>query len=265
MSKIYEALKRAEKMKAAPAPPPSPEPKVPLEIEPTPYEDLVAINKPGSLMAEYFRFLRTKILRPSTGTPPRSILVTSPLRGDGKTFVACNLAATISVSVEEYVLLIDTDLRGPQVHKVFGVESNKEGLSTHLTHGTPLPDLLKKTILDKLTILPAGNSTRIPAELLSSEKMRELMRETRNRYSDRYVIIDGPPLELAPESSVIANEVDAVIMVVRYGKTPRNAVKSALERINKEKVLGIVFNAYDEPFKGHEFYGGYYGYEKKKG
>lgn len=267
MSKIYDALERAGKSKKKPlehpgaSEIPAKQEDVPSQIEPTPYGELFAVNRPGSTMAECFRFLRTKILRPAKGNPPRTILVSSPLRGDGKTFVACNLAASISVSLEEYVLLIDTDLRGPQVHRVFGMETAKDGLSAHLTRGTPLPELLRKTALEKLTILPAGNSTKIPAELISSERMRGLIREARNRYADRYVIIDGPPLELAPESSVIANEVDAVILVVRYGKTPRNAVKSALDKISRDKVLGIVFNAYDETFKSHEFYGGYHGYE----
>ena len=262
MSKIFEALERAKKSKnkgsSVPGDPPA-EKIIPSPGGPGEYAELVAINRPGSNFAESFRFLRARILRPANGTPPKTIMVTSPLRGDGKTLVACNLAATISVSVEEFVLLIDTDLRDPRVHRVFGMEYSKEGLSTHLAQGTPLPDLLKKTSLDKLTILPAGNSTKIPVELLSSEKMRQLIRETRDRYPDRYVIIDAPPLELAPESSVIANEVDGVIMVVRYGKTPRKAVKSAMEKISREKMLGVVFNGYDEPFKSHEYYGSYYG------
>ncbi len=264
MSKIYEALERARQNKGPAPRPPQPEP-APSPVEPPGDAELFAVTRPGSTLAECFRFLRSRILRPITGVPPRTILVTSPLRGDGKTFVACNLAASISVSVEEYVLLIDTDLRGPRVHRVFGLDSGDEGLSSHLARGVPLPDLLRKTSLEKLTILPAGNSTKIPVELLSSEKMRGLIRETRDRYPDRYVIIDAPPLELAPESSVIANEVDGVIMVVRYGKTPRKAVKSALEKISRDKLLGVVFNGYDEPLKSHEFYGGYYGYQKEKG
>lgn len=262
MSKIFEALERAQKGKSTETPlpgDPPPEKIVPHPGGPSEYGELVSINRPGSKFAESFRFLRASILRPAKGAPPKTIMVTSPLRGDGKTLVACNLAASISVSVEEFVLLIDTDLRDPRVHRVFGMDYNREGLSTHLAQGKPLPELLKKTSLDKLTILPAGNSTKIPVELLSSQKMRQLIREARDRYPDRYVIIDAPPLELAPESSVIANEVDGVIMVVRYGKTPRKAVKSAMEKISREKMLGVVFNGYDEPFKSHEYYGGYYG------
>ncbi len=187
------------------------------------------------------------------------MLVTSALTGEGKTFVACNLAASISKSLEEYVLLIDADLRNPSVHKVFGIRSSREGLSTYLATDQALSSLFKKTKIDKLSILPAGNSADIPSELLSSEKMKTLIHEVKNRYADRFVIIDGPPLELTAEASVLANEVDAVILVVHHGKTPRDAAKRAVARIPKDKLLGVVYNGYDEQMKRYHRYG-YYGY-----
>jgi Mrp family chromosome partitioning ATPase len=141
----------------------------------------------------------------------------------------------------------------------------REGLSTYLAESALLPSLLRKTSIPKLTLLPAGNSTDSPAELLSSEKMKMLLQEVRDRYADRFVVIDSPPLELTPETAVIANEVDAVVFVVRYGMTPRNALKSALEKIRKDKLLGLVFNGYNKPLKFYDQYGYHkYGYKKKK-
>jgi protein-tyrosine kinase len=260
MSKIYEALEKARQDKQNK----QSHQLVPLLEETTiDIEELVAINKPDSPIAECFRFLRSQVTRPAVGSPPRSVLVTSALMGEGKTFVACNLAASISQSLEEYVLLVDADLRNPSVHKVFGIRTPKEGLSTLLAKDAPLSSLLKKSHIDKLTLLPAGNSTEIPAELLSSEKMKALILEVRDRYADRFVIIDGPPLELTAEATVIANAVDAVILVVRHGKTPRDAVKAALGKLQKEKLLGVVYNGYNEPSKLYGRYGYYsFGYGK---
>jgi protein-tyrosine kinase len=262
MSKIFEALERAKQDKQVikdhdflPL----------LEETPDAVEDLVIVSEPDSIIAESFRFLRSRVTRPAAGNPPRTILITSALQGEGKTFVACNLAASISQGVDEHVLLIDADLRDPSVHKVFGIPSSKQGLSTFLAKQASISSLLKKTNIDKLTVLPAGNSTETPAELLSSARMKALIGEVRDRYPDRFVIIDGPPLQLTAETAVLANEVDAIILVVRHGKTPRDAAKSALEKIQKEKLLGVVYNGYDEPAKLYNRYGYYrYGYGKDK-
>jgi protein-tyrosine kinase len=261
MSKIFEALEKAKQDRHNQQ---APDLAPLIEESPPETAGLVAINEPDSAIAECFRFLRSKVTRPATGDPPRSVLITSAIMGEGKTFVACNLAASISQSLEEHVLLIDADLRDPSVHKVFGMRSSKEGLSTSLAGDAPLAGLLRKTNINKLTILPAGNSTQIPAELLSSEKMKALLREVRDRYADRFVIIDGPPLQLTAETAVLANVVDAVILVVRHGRTPRDLVKAAMEKIQKEKLLGVVYNGYDEPMRLYSQYGYYkYGYGKK--
>ena len=229
-------------------------------------DEMVVVKQPESEVAEYFRFLRSWITRPASGEPPKSILVTSALTQEGKTFISCNLAASISQGVEEYALIVDADIRKPKVHKMFGIQSNSEGLSSYLEKNVPLSELLIKTSIEKLTILNSGISDRNPAELLSSEKMKWLIKELRDRHSDRYVIIDSPPLEMTPETAVVAHYVDAVILVIRYGKTPRHCVKSALEKIPKEKFLGIVFNANEKEGRGR--YGSYkygYGYGNDKG
>lgn len=226
--------------------------------------DLVVFNKPDSVFAEYCRFLTAKITRPASGHPPRTILVCSSIMGEGKTFVSCNLAAGISRAPDQHVLLVDADIRKPDVHRVLGISSEREGLSAYLEGKASLPCLLNKTGFDKLTVLPAGNSVSTPAELLSSAKMKELIRELADRYPDRFVIIDSAPLSFAPESSVIANAVDAVLLVVIHGKTPRSAVKDAVRSIPKAKLMGIIYNGYDASIKLYGRYGYKYGYGKTK-
>ncbi len=103
-------------------------------------------------------------------------------------------------------------------------------------------ELLLKTSIGKLTILPAGESTANPAELLASHKMKALVSEVRNRYPDRVVIFDSPPIELAPESSIMGNEVDGVFLVVRRASTPRDIAKSTMEKFSQDKFMGIILN-----------------------
>ena len=268
MGKIYEAIERARRSG------------LPLtsQMKKTGTEDdfrspidgvsreLVVIDKPGSITAELFRTLRSRIVHPPEGDPPRTILVTSALAGEGKTFVASNLAAAISQGLDEYVLLVDTDLRVPRMHRVFGYRDPIDGLSSHLEKNVPLERLLRKTPIEKLTILPGGNSTERPAELLTSMRMKRLIREVRDRYPDRFVVFDSTPLEITPETYVLAGEVDAVLLVVRYGVTPRHSVEATLDKIQRDKLIGIVFNGYDQLMKRYQKYGYHYSphsHEKK--
>lgn len=273
MGKIYEALERAKQSRTdMPTMPPSAEgpsaPDIPVpDMTPQGFSrELVVLDKPGSQASEMFRYLRSLVVRPTHGDPPRTILVTSALSGEGKTYVASNLAVAISQGLDEYVLLVDADLRAPRIHRVFGLEGPSHGLSTHLDKQTPLEELLRKTPIPKLTILPGGNSTHRPAELLTSERMRRLIREVRDRYPDRFVIFDSTPLELTPETYVLANEVDTILFVVRRGVTPRRSVQAALEKIQRDKLLGIVFNGDDAVMKRYRKYGYYkgYGYGSRK-
>ena len=138
------------------------------------------------------------------------------------------------------------------------------GLSSFLEKKASLSDLLLRNVTKKLTVLPAGKSSETPAELLSSERMRRLILEVGSRYRDRFVLIDSSPLELTPETSVIAKYVDAVLLVVRHGFTPRHFVRNALDKIPANKLLGIVFNGQRRSLRKYgpgEYYK--YGYGKK--
>jgi exopolysaccharide/PEP-CTERM locus tyrosine autokinase len=216
-------------------------------------ENLVGFLKPESFEAEQFKMLRTNLLFPISGKSPQSIMVTSAVPGEGKSFVSANLAVSIALGINEHVLLIDCDIRRPRVHNQFGFVA-APGLSDHLSKDIPLSSLILRTAINKLNILPAGKSTHNPSELLSSQKMSELLKEVKNRYSDRYIIIDTPPPKLTAETSAISRQVDGVLLVVEYGSTPRQMNSDLIEIIGKDKILGVILNKFDMKFS--RYYGG---------
>ena len=222
-------------------------------------KNLVSLLKPQSFEAEQFKILRTHLLYPASGESPRSIMVTSAVPGEGKSFVAANLAVSIAQNINEHVLLMDCDLRKSSIHNQFGFD-NVNGLSQYLANTAPLSSIFLKVGIDKLTLLPAGESPTNPAELLSSEKMAQLLKEVKSRYTDRYIIIDSPPPHLTAETRVIASQVDGIILVVKTGSTKREVVKHLVEKLGKEKILGVVANWYDlrsSMYYGYNRYGKY--------
>jgi len=219
-------------------------------------KNLVALLKPQSFETEQFKILRTNLLFPTSGRSPRSIMVTSAVPGEGKSFVSSNLAISIAQSIQEYVLLMDCDIRRPCVHNRFGFK-NVPGLSEHLTRGVPLNSLILKTAVNKLSILPGGKPPHNPSELLSSQHMSKLLQEVKYRYSDRYIIIDSPPPKLTAESGAISRQVDGVILVVEYCRTPRNMISDLIEIIGKDKILGVILNKLDMRFTSYYGLGKY--------
>jgi exopolysaccharide/PEP-CTERM locus tyrosine autokinase len=219
---------------------------------------LVVITQPGSVDAENFKALRAQILFPKEGKRNRVIMVTSVFPGEGKTFTAANLAASISQGINEYVLMVDCDFRKPDLHGMVNVE-NRVGLSDYLLEKRGIPELLVKTGIEKLTLLPAGKSIKKPSELLASNEMKNFLVEVRNRYDDRFIIVDSAPLGITSEASVLSKYVDGVLFVVRSGKTPKDTIKKNIEKLEKDKVVGIVFNGYEQQLKSYgEYYRHYY-------
>ena len=226
--------------------------------------NLVALTDSHSPEAEQFKILRTNILFPLTGSPPRSILVTSAGPGEGKTFTAANLAISIALNVNRHVLLIDADMRRPQLHKRFGFGS-VPGLSDYLAEGRLLSSLLLKTKVDKLTLLAAGLPPDNPAELIGAERMSSLLAEVTNRYPDRIVVIDAPPPTLAAETGVLARQVDGILVVVRYGSTRRDDLADLVAKVGEKKILGSIVNYIENPasrYYGYKYAG--YGSRKDK-
>ncbi len=222
---------------------------------------LVALHSPDSYEAEQFRILKTKLLFPATGQPPRSIMVTSAFRAVGKSFVSANLAVSIAQSLDQYVLLMDCDMRKPTMHHLFGL-GDVPGLSEYIREDASLSTLLQKTTVPKLTLLPAGAPPDNPAELLSSQKMDALIEEVTHRYDDRYVIIDAPPSNITAETNAIAGKIDSVILVAKYGETPRESVADLVGVIGEHKIAAIIINQCNSAV---DFWGRkkqYYGYNR---
>jgi exopolysaccharide/PEP-CTERM locus tyrosine autokinase len=231
---------------------------------------LVSLFQPGSLGAEQFRRLRTHVVKLNVSDPPKTIMVTSATAGEGKTFVAANLAAGIAHDLHFHALLVDCDLHSPSLSQWFGVQ-NGHGLSDYLVGRGQLPELLMKTEMEKLTLLTGGSAQAKPAELIGSRKMEALVKELKSRYNDRYIILDATPLLVTTEPEVLARLVDGIVIVVRAGVTPRETVKQAIAPLDPKKIMGFVLN--DVAFKSSGLSsryfgsGGYYtqyGYGKKR-
>jgi len=266
-----ETPAKKEAVKETPTPPRTPAAAPPFprdpEIKPGRFDrNLVTALAPKTFASEQFKQLRTNLLFPKSGGSPRTIMVTSAAPGEGKSFVAANLALSIAQNINEYVLLMDCDMRNPCLHTLFGFPMGP-GLTDYLANGRPLASVLLKTGIQKLTLLGAGKPPHNPAELLSSEKMSNLLKEVKNRYEDRYIIIDLPPPNFSAEANALARQVDGIVLVVRYGSTHRDMVAELVEMLGKEKILGVVLNRFDEPLGGgykYKNYDKYYaGYKAK--
>jgi len=215
---------------------------------------LVVLTAPDSYESENFKLLRAQIMFAKDRKRPKTIMVTSAMPGDGKTFVAANLAVSIASGIDEHVLLVDCDLRRPDIHKLFGLSSS-DGLHEHLSGKKQLADLLIKTNINKLSILPAGHPPNNPSELLASGAMKGFLEEIRDRYDDRIIILDTAPSQVLAEANVLSNFVDGIIFVIRSEKTPRELIRKAIDGLGRDKILGIVFNGYSQEQKT---YGKYY-------
>jgi len=219
---------------------------------------LIAVSAPDSIDAENFKVLRSQILYPKNGRKPRTIMITSAFPGEGKTFVAANLAASIAMGINERVLLVDCDFRRPSLHDMLGY-SNTEGLYEYLTAKKTLPELLLGTEIEKLSLLTAGRPGPDGPELLSSTKMKGFLEGVTGRHQDTYVIVDTAPSQVTAEVGVLSNHVDGIVYVVMAEKAPRETIQKGIEALGKEKILGIVFNGYAQSYNAYyKYYGEYY-------
>lgn len=229
--------------------------------------ELIAQLRPNSEAAECYRSLRTSILLSALDSPPKVLLVTSPLPQEGKTTTSVNCAIVLAQRGSR-VLLVDADLRRPGVHRAFGFD-RKGGLSTVLTGSTPIESVLRTYLeVPNLSILPAGPPPPHPAELLDASKMRSLIAQWRKEYD--HVIIDTPPALSVTDPVLLSVEADSIILVIRSGKTTKDALRRAGEllwQVNA-RVMGIVVNGIDLGSPDHYYYyygakagGGYYNSE----
>lgn len=199
------------------------------------------VNKPHSIFAESFRILRTNLVFCSLDTPLKTILITSPSRGEGKTTVACNLAISIAQSGKQ-VTLIDADLRRPRIHQELKL-NNRTGLSDLLREEAIFYNAVQYIKQDNLTILTSGSLPPNPTDVLNSEKMLSILEEISAK-SD-LVIIDSPPTILA-DTSVLATRVDGNLVVVHPNHTSANAAIQMVDQFDRinAKLIGVVINRY---------------------
>lgn len=215
-------------------------PSVPAVEIVNPY--VVAATRPGSREAEEYRKLKSAIVALTRrDTFINLIMVTSSLGGEGKSITALNLAVTLAREYDHTVLLIDADLRKPSLHSYLGIEP-KLGISDCLTDGIDVGEAFVKTGVGKLTFLPAGKGLENPSEMLSSQKVRDLILEMKHRYPDRYIIIDSPPVLPVSETRSIGALTDGIIFVVKEGGASPDEVRDACGAFDKGKILGIVYN-----------------------
>jgi len=221
----------------------------------------VLIVPPHSFGAEAFRKLKTQIfLHP--GNSPRTILVTSAAPQEGKTLVAVNLAVAISKEIHCNAILVDGDLRRPGIH--FEKSHSTRGLSNYLSDGVPLSEILINSDIEKLRVVLAGASTRKSSELIRSRKMGELLQCLKDSGDNTYVVVDSPPIIATADPSLLSKMVDGIILVIRAGYTSRESVQSAIKSIDREKIIGVVFNQIDvKPSTYFSEYYRYYQYYRK--
>jgi non-specific protein-tyrosine kinase len=208
-------------------------------------------NHPRSMVAEAFRGLRTNLDYAGVDEPLKTILITSPGPGEGKTTVATNLAVSMAQG-DRRVVLMDCDLRLPSVHEELNM-ANRRGLSDYfLGEADQIQEVIQSSSWETLSVLTSGDLPPNPTELLDSKKMELILDELR-RTCD-YVVIDSPPF-IVTDSVVLATKVDGVLLIVRPGRTHATAAKALLEQMNHvgARVVGVVLNRI--PRSGRGYYG----------
>ena len=200
---------------------------------------LVAGLAPASLAAEHYRQLRTRLAHAEGAGGLRTVLVTSPQKGEGKSITSANLALTMAQELQRRVVIVEADLRKPSMQRLFGLPEGP-GLTEYLTGAAELNDVMRFLPDHNLTVIHAGSTAANPAELLGSTAMRRLLDALRTRF-DR-VILDTPPVLPLADVAVLAPMVDGSLMVVRAGVTPKPAIENALRAFDASRLLGIVLN-----------------------
>lgn len=219
----------------------TPRPKSAAKVVRIDFERLAAMQyvdpaTPQSQIANEFRVVKRPLLlgvASNTAATERSnlIMVTSSVPGEGKTFVAVNLAISLAMEVDRTVLLVDADVARPSVLSRLGLPPSDGLLDLLSNPSLDFSDVLLRTNIDKLSILPPGSQQARATELLASDGMRRLLDEMAGRYPDRIIVFDAPPLLPSPEARVLATHMGQVIVVVEADRTPEKSLLQALATV----------------------------------
>jgi capsular exopolysaccharide synthesis family protein len=192
---------------------------------------LITYFDPKSVISEQYKILTTNLMSLNKGKPPRTIAITSSIGSEGKTITSLNLAITMAHATRKpRIVLIDADMRKGQLIKYLGVPAHT-GLSTYLNGQAEVDDLLFNIDIENLSFISSGPVPVNPAELLASDRMRDLLLNLRGRFD--YVLIDTPPVIPVTDSVIIGSNVEAVIMVIQAGRTQRGMVERSSELLSQ--------------------------------
>lgn len=187
------------------------------------------------------------------------VMISSALPGAGKTFTSMNLALSMSLERDRTVLLVDADVAKPHITHELGMAERPGLIDLLMDDGIDLGDVLVGTSVNGLVFLPAGASHPEATELLASEKMDRMIHEIANRYPDRIIIFDSPPLLMTSESQVLAGHMGQLVVVVQAGVTQQQLLTQALDTLDLSRPVYLVLNK-SRSSGADTYYGGYYGY-----
>ena len=225
---------------------------------------LVTAANGRTTQLEEFRIIKRPLLKRAFAQgapgdkPGNLIMITSALPGEGKTFSAINLAMSIAMELDHTVLLIDADVARPTVLSTLGLPAHRGLMDVLLDADLDVADVMLRTNVNTLSILPAGTSHPRATELLASQAMSTLVNEIANRYPDRIVIFDSPPLLLTSEAHVLASHMGQIVVVVEAEATTQHALKRALSQLEGLDNVNLIYNKTRE-FPGTEGYDYNYG------
>jgi protein-tyrosine kinase len=211
-----------------------------------------SLNDP---VGEPYKILRTKVLQRMRANNWRTLAITSPTEGCGKTLTSINLAISIAREANQTVLLVDLDLKRPQVQRYL-TPDELPGISDYLLNDTPVSDLLfNPKGVDRLVVLPGHTSVTHSSEMLSSPRMVNLIQEMKARYPSRIVLVDMPPVLVCDDVLAFSPYLDAALLVAADGETAREDLRRAAELLDKMNILGITLNkAAASDATGHYYY-----------
>lgn len=228
--------------------------------------DLGKLNRQGIVtpdqgktpIAEQFRIIKRPLLTKAFAKKNNNlIMISSALAGEGKSFCATNLALSIASEMDHRVLLIDADVARPCIPQMLGFKNKKGLMDILLDNSNDVADVLLKTNVEKLSLITAGTSHSHATELLASQTMLMLLEELAQRYNDRIVIFDSPPILLTSEARVLAERMGQIVLVVEAERTTQQALKYVLNQLNNNSNINLIYNK-DRSFSGREYYGYYY-------
>ncbi|HEY0065159.1 MAG TPA: XrtA-associated tyrosine autokinase [Telluria sp.] len=251
---------QAEAPRARPAPK-----RVELDLNHMRDSGMVTAAGGRTTLVEDFRIIKRPLIKRAFAArtpgdkPGNLIMITSSLPGEGKTYCAINLAMSIAMELDHTVLLVDADVARPSVLRVLGLPAQRGLMDILLDDKIDMADVMLRTNVDTLSLLPAGTSNPRATELLASQTMSHFVTEIANRYPDRIVIFDSPPLLLTSEAHVLASHMGQIVVVVESETTTQHAVKESLRQLEGCSNVNLIYNKTRE-FPGvEETYDYHYG------